>query len=116
MVSGTTPETAITYLAITNDSTNNSPGFEETLNLYYKIGDISLLPEWHGNLYLETIDFPSDKKINMGFLLYKLESDIEELEEDPNWENGWDGLECSVIYDATNTESSVFVGRDVYHK
>ena len=76
IVPGTTPETAITYQAITSDSTANSAGFEQTLDFYYKIGDISLLPEWHGNLFLETTDLPDGQTINMGFLL-KLENSDE---------------------------------------
>ena len=53
----------------------------------------------------------------MGFLLKLNDSDeIGRLEEDSNWENGWDGLECIVDYNAAATDSVVFIGRDVYHK
>ena len=48
----------------------SSAGFSESLELYYKIGDTSALPEWHGNLLLKTENgLPESGEINMGFLL-----------------------------------------------
>ena len=58
--------TATIYQAIPSSSN----GFSESLELYYKIGETSLLPEWHGNLLLETENgLPESGEMNMGFLL-----------------------------------------------
>ena len=64
--------------------------------------------EWHGNLYLETESdtFTTARTINMGFLLGN----------EMNDSYGWDGIECTVNYDPSATETAVFAGRDVYHQ
>ena len=106
--------TATIYQAIPS----SAEGFSQSLELYYKIGDTSLLPEWHGNLLLETESgLPENGEINLGFLL-KLSSQeqIDKAAQDPNWRNGWDGIECKVRYQGNGAESSVFISRDVYHE
>jgi len=77
--------------------------------MYYKVGADSELPEWHGNLYLETEGLnASDKAVTLGFLVGG----------DNDGTYGWDGIDCKVSFNPSALEEGdyTFSGVDVYHE
>ena len=64
-------------------------GWSQSLEFYYKIGDASMLPEWHGNLLLTTDEsnvFDGKTELNIGFLLKLGETDAANKKAaDPNF-------------------------------
>ena len=62
--------------------------WSQSLEFYYKIGDASLKPEWHGNLLVTTAEsnvFDGKTELNLGFLLKLGEGAAAKEAEDPNW-------------------------------
>ena len=64
-------------------------GWSQSLEFYYKIGDASLKPEWHGNLLVKTEESnitDGAQELNLGFLLKLGETDAAKKKEaDSNW-------------------------------
>ena len=92
--------------------------WSQSLEFYYKIGDASLKPEWHGNLLVTTAEsnvFDGKTELNLGFLLKLGEGAAAKEAEDPNWKNGWDGVDCRVIIDTGAPEDVILNGYDVFH-
>ena len=92
--------------------------WSQSLEFYYKIGDASMKPEWHGNLLVTTPEsnvFDGKTELNLGFLLKLGEGAAAKEAEDPNWQNGWDGVDCRVIIDTGAPEDVILNGYDVFH-
>ena len=94
------------YEGTTTDGNFFGTGITQTLTMYYKVGADSELPEWHGNLYLETEGLTADSDIKLGFLVGGEIDDV----------YGWDGIDCSVNFTPSDLEGATFSGVDIYHR
>ena len=109
--------TATIYQTI--EAVPNTAGlWSQSIEFYYKIGDASEKPEWHGNLLIQTDESnvaAGAQEMNLGFLLKLGDSEAAEKSgADSNWTNGWDGIDCVVRYDKESAEDVVFTGSDVF--
>ena len=54
--------------------------------------------------------------MNLGFLVKLGEDEAQKkLEVDPNWKNGWDGIDCQATFNKESAENVTFNGSDVFY-